>query len=269
MSKQLIFERKSIELPGGTISYREAGKGEALVFLHGINIHSAIWMNQIDYFSSRYRVIAWDAPSYGGSSPRKARIENYAEAFKELMDALGIDEAILVGHSMGGIISGSVATYYPELIKALVLSCTHTGAAQPIGEPLSERYKMRIEERAKVEPLEYGRFTAAKMTTDTISAELIEEIAIIVAETSAEHFPINARMNQEADNRQGLARFKRPTLIINGGSDRLGPSEGQKRLLATMPDAETVVFSALGHSPYLEDPSAYNQVLESFFNKLH
>ena len=107
------------------------------------------------------------------------------------------------------------------------------------------------------------------MTTDTISAELIEEIAIIVAETSAEHFPINARMNQEADNRQGLARFKRPTLIINGGSDRLGPSEGQKRLLATMPDAETVVFSALGHSPYLEDPSAYNQVLESFFNKLH
>ena len=74
MSKQLILERKSIDLPGGTISYREAGKGEALVFLHGINIHSAIWMNQIDYFSSRYRVIAWDAPSYGGSSPRKARL---------------------------------------------------------------------------------------------------------------------------------------------------------------------------------------------------
>lgn len=268
MSKQSMPERKSIELPGGTITYREAGQGEALVFLHGINIHSAIWMNQMNYFSDRYRVIAWDAPSYGGSTPREARIEVYADAFKELLDALGVERAILVGHSMGGIISGSVATHYPELIKGLVLSCTHTGAGRPIGEPLSDRYNMRIEERAKVDPMEYGRFTAAKMTTDGISAELTEEIAAIVAETSAEHFPINARMNQEADNREGLARFKAPTLIINGGSDRLGPSEGQKRLLATMPDAETVVFSELGHSPYLEDPAAYNQALESFFNKL-
>jgi len=75
-------------------------------------------------------------------------------------------------------------------------------------------------------------------------------------------------MNQEADNREGLGCFKKPTLIINGGSDRLGPSEGQKRLLATMPDAETHVFSDLGHSPYLEDPSTYNEVLERFFNKL-
>ena len=126
---------------------------------------------------------------------------------------------------------------------------------------------MRIEERAKVEPLEYGRFTASKMTTNTTSVELIEKIATIVAETSAEHFPINARMNQEADNREGLGCFKKPTLIINGGSDRLGPSEGQKRLLATMPDAETCLLRPWP-LPYLEDPSTYNEVLERFFNKL-
>jgi pimeloyl-ACP methyl ester carboxylesterase len=268
MSTNPIPELKSIELPGGVITYREAGKGDPLIFLHGINIHSAIWMNQIKYFSDRYHVIAWDAPSYGGSAPREARIEVYAAALKEMLDALGLDRVILVGHSMGGIISGSFATHHPDQVVALVLSCTHTGAAKPKGQPLADRYQARIDERAKVDPMEYGRFTAAKMTTDSISAELTEQIAAIVAETSAEHFLRNARMNQEADNREGLTRLKAPTLIINGGSDRLGPSEGQKTLLATMPEAEKVTFSELGHSPYLEDPEAYNQALERFFNTL-
>ena len=262
-----IPERRSLDLPGGRITYREAGDGLPLVFLHGINIHSGIWMNQFDHFANKYHVIAWDAPSYGGSAAREADVGVYAGALCELLDALGLDKVILVGHSMGGIIGGGFASQFPERLAALVLSCTHTGAAKPKGQPLLDRYQQRIDERAKYDPLDYGRLQAAKMTTDATPKELTEEIAVIVSETSGESFAANARMGQEADNRDGLARLTAPTLIVNGAGDRLGPSDGQKTLLATMPHAHQIVFEHCGHSPYLEDPAAYNEALETFFTK--
>lgn len=267
MTEFSVPNLRTCELAGGAISYREAGEGEPLLFLHGINIHSGIWGYQFPHFAKRYRTIAWDAPSYGGSAPREGRIEIYAEALAEFLDALGLDRVRAVGHSMGGIICGAFAGLFPDRLQALVLSCTHTGAARPADEPLAERYQLRIRERADVDPLEYGRLQAAKMTTDDVSPELVEQIAAVVADNSAEYFPINAAMCQQADNREGLAGFVGPTLIVHGGSDRLGPSEGHRRLLETMPDAERLVFPELGHSPYLEDPAVYNAVLEAFFDR--
>ena len=244
------------KVPGGTISYREAGCGEAIIFFHGINIHSGIWGYQFPFFSSRYRVIAWDAPSYRKSTPREGRVEVYAAGLAALLDALAIEKARIVGHSMGGIVGGAFVGKYSDRVHSIVFSCTHTGVARPIGEPLAERYQIRIKERAKVTPMGYGRLQAEKMTTDGTS---------VVSQTSAEHFPINAAMCQHADNRSRLPAYKKPALILHGGADRLGPSEGHKRLLDTMPTAEKLVFPNLGHSPYLEDPESYNSSLDSFF----
>ncbi|MGA0393544.1 MAG: alpha/beta fold hydrolase [Rhodospirillales bacterium] len=272
MTMPSMPERQSMSLPGGVITFREAGtehEGEIpLVLLHGININSGIWMHQFAHFADQYHVVAWDAPSYGGSTPRDGDVQEYAGALCEFIDTLDFDEIYLVGHSLGGVIAGAFAGRYPNRLKALVLSCTHPGAARPAGEPLHEKYLKRIEERQSCDPVEYGRLQAAKMTTDDTPPELIEEIAAIVAENPAEYFPLNARMSQEADNRAGLAKLTVPTLIINGGHDRLGSSKGQQDLIAVMPQAQTHVFEHCGHSPYLEDPAAYNETLEAFLNKV-
>ena len=265
MSEFSVPELSIKKVPGGTISYREAGCGEAIIFLHGINIHLGIWGYQFPFFSSRYRVIAWDAPSYGKSTPREGRGEVYAAGLAALLDALAIEKARIVGHSMGGIVGGAFVGKYSERVQSIVFSCTHTGAARPIEEPLAERYQIRIKERAKVTPMEYGRLQAEKMTADGASAELKNKIASVVSQTSGEYFPVNAAMCQHADNRSWLTACKTPALILQGGADRLGPSEGHKRLLDTLPTAEKLVFPKLGHSPYLEDPESYNSSLGSFF----
>ena len=265
MSEFSVPELSIKKLPGGTISYREAGCGDAIIFLHGINIHSGIWGFQFPFFSPRYRVIAWDAPSYGKSTPREGRGEVYAAGLAALLDALAIEKGRIVGHSMGGIVGGAFVGKYSERVQSIVFSCTHTGAARPIEEPLAERYQIRIKERAKVTPMEYGRLQAEKMTADGASAELKNKIASVVSQTSGEYFPVNAAMCQHADNRSWLTACKTPALILQGGADRLGPSEGHKRLLDTLPTAEKLVFPKLGHSPYLEDPESYNSSLGSFF----
>ncbi|MEX2450445.1 MAG: alpha/beta hydrolase [Rhodospirillales bacterium] len=271
MGKSLmpIPDLQAIDLPGGAISYREAGNGPPLMLLHGINIHSGIWMHQFEHFAEQYRVIAWDAPSYGSSAPRLTESDTdvglYASALKDFLDALGVEKVIMLGHSLGGVIATRFAGDHPERLAALVLSCTHPGAAKPKGEPLHEKYQQRIAERTQYDPLEYGRLQATKMTTGDTPPDLIEKIATIVAETCATHFPLNARMSQEADNRAGLANYTGPVLIINGGRDRLGPSDGHKRLIAALPHAHRIVFDHLGHSPYLEDPQTYNESLDEFF----
>ncbi|HAA91812.1 MAG TPA: alpha/beta hydrolase, partial [Rhodospirillaceae bacterium] len=120
MTNFSVPDLKPCELAGGTISYREAGEGQPLLFLHGINIHSGIWGYQFPHFAANYRMIAWDAPSYGGSAPREGRIEVYAEALAEFLDELGLEKVMLVGHSMGGIIGGAFTGLYPDRLQALV-----------------------------------------------------------------------------------------------------------------------------------------------------
>lgn len=267
MPEFMVPKLNVVNTAGGEISYREAGSGDPLILLHGINIHSGIWGYQFYKFASSYRVIAWDAPSYGKSKPREGKVDVYAVALAELLDVLNIEIVRIIGHSMGGIVSGAFIQKFSDRVHAVVLSSTHTGAALPEKEPLAERYQTRIKERAELEPIEYGRMQAEKMTTNEASCELKEKIASVVAETSAAHFPINAAMCQQADNSSALSTFKSAALILHGGADRLSPLEGHKRLLAAMPEAEKYVFTNLGHSPYLEDPLAYNSVVESFFER--
>ena len=89
------LEQKAAETAGGAITYLEAGQGEPLVLLHGIGSGSASWTAQIEKYSSDYRVVAWDAPGYGGSDPvgpMAPAATDYAARLEAFLDALGIDD---------------------------------------------------------------------------------------------------------------------------------------------------------------------------------
>ena len=108
MTMPSMPERQSMSLPGGVITFREAGtehEGEIpLVLLHGININSGIWMHQFAHFADQYHVVAWDAPSYGGSTPRDGDVQEYAGALCEFIDTLDlvhVTESGLGVHAVG------------------------------------------------------------------------------------------------------------------------------------------------------------------------
>src|SRR5438270_8130122 len=76
-----------------------------LVFLHGIGGAARAWRGQLEFFSDRYRAIAWDMPGYGGSAPLPAvSIVTFAEALHNFLQEVGAIKPILVGHSIGGMI---------------------------------------------------------------------------------------------------------------------------------------------------------------------
>ncbi len=66
------FPVRTVSVGGRTLAYREAGSGAPLVLLHGIGNQSGSWVQQLESLADRFRVIAWDAPGYGGSDPLAA-----------------------------------------------------------------------------------------------------------------------------------------------------------------------------------------------------
>ncbi len=118
------FQLHSADVDGKTIAYIDEGRGERpLLLIHGLGTNAKSWQRNIPAWSRDHRVIALDLAGYGHSS--KAHYP-YSLAFHVatltgLLDALGIDQAIWVGHSMGGQVALSAALHEPDRVAALVL----------------------------------------------------------------------------------------------------------------------------------------------------
>jgi pimeloyl-ACP methyl ester carboxylesterase len=101
-----------------------AGSGMPVILLHGININASVWNAQIEGLSSVYRVIAPDVPGFAGrSAPLRIPYEGhgYAEWFSDLLDGLGIEQALVVGSSAGGCFALKMAAFAPERVAGLLL----------------------------------------------------------------------------------------------------------------------------------------------------
>ena len=106
----------------------EAGEAErAIVFLHGIGGNCHSFDAQLDYFAAHgWRAVAWDMPGYGASAPLGPEMTwgGLAEAAVRLLDHLGLEAPVVVGHSMGGMVAQELAIGHPGRVGALVLSAT-------------------------------------------------------------------------------------------------------------------------------------------------
>jgi len=128
------FPARKVPVRGGAVvSVRECGSGPAIVCLHGIGSGAASWLETALLLEGHARVIAWDAPGYGDSTPLAAQVPtaaDYADRLHALVDALGLESFVLVGHSLGAITAGFAARLDSPLagrIRRLVLISPASG----------------------------------------------------------------------------------------------------------------------------------------------
>ncbi|MEB2623895.1 putative carboxylesterase nap [compost metagenome] len=131
----LHFPQRLLELAGARQAFRECGSGPAIVLLHGIGSGSASWLAVAQELGRNARVIAWDAPGYGDSTPLRALApdaSDYAERLLQMLDALGIQRCVLVGHSLGAITAVAFASgVQQQRISRLVLISPAQGYGHP------------------------------------------------------------------------------------------------------------------------------------------
>ena len=232
------------------------------MYVHGTGCNGRLWLRHMRAIADNYTSAAIDLPGHGGSSSVGFRgAADYAHYCVELADHLGWERFVLVGHSLGGAIALTVATYSVTRLAGLVL--VDTGARLRVAPGVLERARRAAKgmDLAPTDP----QWSYAPTTPRAI----IDEVATI----NAEEDPGVAYRDWIADDSfDFMSRTQDitvPTLAICGAQDELTPLRNHLYFRDTIPDCELVVIDESGHWPYFEQPVVFDQTVRGFLDKLH
>ncbi len=249
------------------IAYREAGRGPALVLLHGIGSSSASWRAQLSALSDRFHVVAWDAPGYGGSDallPAAPTPQDYAGALLELANGLGILRFSLLGHSWGALIAAAFARHHATRVTALILANASPGYAAAPLDIRRARVDGRIADMQELGPAGLAAKRAAALLSPSAPAAAIEAVRSVMSQLRPDGYAQAARMLGTANILEDVRHITVPALIIGATNDTVTPEEGNQRIAAALPGARYASLVGPGHASYVEDPAAFNAQLTGF-----
>ena len=241
-----------------------SGAGSPLVFVHGFTTTAEFWREQVEAFSSRYRVIRINLPGHG-VSPRPDRrsytIPAFANDILAVYRALEIDEAILVGLSMGGTVAQSFTLSHPERVRVLVL----VGATpHGLGEDVNvENVLKAIDDLGVVQA---SQNVIERSFGSSASRELVEFARQEVAQTPAFVAREAIVSLNASDSRARLHDIHVPTLVVVGKEDIITPPGESVILSKGIPESRLEIIRDAGHFPMLEQPQVFNRILKDFLD---
>jgi len=269
-----------VELQGLQVHLRDQGNTDdplPLVLIHGTSASLHTWQGWVGELAAERRLISADLPGFGLTGPdpnRDYSIERYVRFIDALLDHLQVEQAVLVGNSLGGWIAWEYALAHPQRAHSLILvDAAGYGSMPkqiPIGfqlarnewmRPLLEKLLPRFLVRDSVRQV-YG--DPERVTDDLVDRYF--ELSLRLGNRRA-LFDRFAQGLGSPDNGERIARIAQPTLIIWGELDRLIPLSDGKRFAADLPQAELVVLEGLGHVPHEEDALASVNASRNFLDR--
>jgi pimeloyl-ACP methyl ester carboxylesterase len=262
---------------GIEIFYRDVGEGFPAVLVHGFTGNSRNWALTAPALRDSFRVVSVDLRGHGHSGKPTERtdytLEMMAGDVIGLLGEIGIDECFLVGHSMGGMVSQYVILSHPEVVRAMVLVDTAAEVPQTLlfTDRLSERERMI--DIARTQGMEAVFEEQLRMTPDRERLEanpgFIETWREQFLMTSPDAYVHCAHGMATRGSLLGeLGGVRAPVMIVCGVND--APFvEPSRAMHEAIPGSELVMMEAAGHSPQIEAPAAFNQVLVGFLTRVH
>jgi pimeloyl-ACP methyl ester carboxylesterase len=207
------------------------------------------------------QVIAWDCPGYGDSADfpdGHPTCHDFAKSLLAALDAAGIGDFDLVGHSMGGAVAPWVARLAPLRVGKLVLSATKVafGKDNPLG------YHKRLAERRQMDDATFGKARAKDMVGE--DSHVFAEVAVISSEIRLSGYEGAVSLLKTADNSAILPTVDQPTLVIAGENDGIAPADATQAVADTVPNARLEIIRDSAHAAYMQQPKAYNALLNEF-----
>lgn len=236
-----------------------------ITFSHSLATSTAMWSAQAAAFAPRYRVLRYDVRGHGESeaTPGPYTLEQLAEDVCGLLGALEIEQTHFVGLSLGGMIGQHLALSHPEVLSSLALC--DTGARMPVEAKLLWDETIRQAEEHGMEPTVASGptrwFTASFLQTHP---EVVERIQAMTAATDPRGFIGCARAIQGMDLLDRLSEIRVPTLIVVGDQDPTIPVAAAEAMQRRIPGSKVAVIEHASHLSNLEQPQAFNRVLNDF-----
>ena len=236
----------------------------SVVFIHGAAFDHSVWQWQSRYFAHHgFSVLAVDLPGHGRSpGALRETIGDYAEWIVAVLDAVGLPQAALVGHSMGSLIALETALRHGPRVAKLAL----VGTAAPM--PVSDAFIAAARDEPAVgQEMEavWGHSRLAQLASSPVpGASLLSASRRLNARSKPEalHAALNACNSYRVDPEK-LKSLSMPTLVVAGKRDQMTQFKAGKALAASVPGARFVALDA-GHSMMSEAPKALLEALREF-----
>lgn len=254
------------------VNYSEAGSHSsiAVIFIHGFPFSKEMWRNQMEALEHDFRVIAYDVRGHGRSSSGDDTfsLELFATDLVGLMNALGIEKAILSGLSMGGYIALRTIELHASRFIGLVLCDTQCVADSP--ESREKRIKAIASIKANGVAL-YAKASITNLFTEESfrnKDEIITKILNTIEQTSSETLcrTLLALSNRKETCTE-LHAINIPTLVIVGREDKITPITVAQQLHERIKNSTFVIIDQAGHLSNLENPVQFNSNLKLFLSQ--
>lgn len=195
-------------------------------------------------------------------------IADMAGDVASFLDTLGVENAIVLGHSMGGFIALHLALDRPDLVDRLILVGTSPAAGAALGHPLP----MTAPEEWIADPVERTMANAPQGYAPGFfdgKEDLLRQVAERVRGNRITREGYNrqqAAISDTHDLRTRVSDIGVPTLVIHGDVDSLIPVRGGEVLQQLLPNARLVVYPGVGHYPHIENPEEFFRDVREFLN---
>jgi non-heme chloroperoxidase len=263
----------------GSVYTISRGKGPPILFSHGVTLSTRVWVKQFELLPDEgFRCIGFDHRGHGESRCGDSghSIDNLAEDVRTVLERMNLRDAILVGHSMGGIALQAFAVRHPDVaaerVRGIVLMSTLaktylsgsswlrkvferiTGGGPSAGELMTQQNLGFLLARVG-----FGRDPQAS------HVELVREMIAACAKVDSQA-AVSALVG--LDMTEDLPKIRVPTLVLSGSADVISPPAQARRIADLVPGARLEVFKGAGHMLMLERTDDVNALITEFARDL-
>ena len=238
----------------GELFYRFGGQGEPLLLLHSLGVSSEAWRCVTEPLSSKFSLYAIDLMGHGDSDKpdKNYEIYDYAESIVEFMDVLGINQARVVGNSIGAMISVEMSASFPQrVVKQVLAGCPAWETAWQRMERLIFLSSQRYDAEGNLKPM---TMDGLRLAYTHPTPELLEWVNNLQSKTGA-WFKKGQIAVVNWDIMPKLSLVKCPTLVIFGDKDML--REQEHVLTRGIKGAQYALIEDAGHLPQIDAPEAF------------
>ena len=260
-----ILEKKEVKIGEIALKYFESGRGEeTLVFIHGFTGSIDEWFFQIMEFQKNYKIFCLNLRGHGGSElSDEVSFDILTNDIKDFINKFKIKSPIIIGHSLGGIISLNFAVKYSNLINKLVLVDALPFFHQSMPLELVERFTEK-------QILEFfsQQLTISKQKISPNKREYYEKLKKWSMERrekaiTGKMLKIYFKALREFDLTDELKKIEIPTMIFFGEDDRI-LSDKVIDSYKNIKNSQFITFKECGHSPPRECIKEFNELLAKF-----
>ena len=263
--------QKSLLFRGEPMVYEIRGQGLPVILLHGFMEDRRIWDSVLPGIENKYRWILPDLPGSGGSAFNASlqELKDFAELIPAILEQEGINEFVLIGHSMGGYISLAFAEKYPDKIRALGLF--HSSSYADSAEKKESREK-NIHFIQKHDPVLFVEQAIPGLFSESFKSEHPEEILKLTdryANFSRESLVLYLEAMKNRPATTGVLKsIAKPVLFIMGDEDKAVPIKDALEQCHLPRISYIHILTHTAHMGMIENTSLCNSFIDRFLSEI-